>query len=56
MAQWKQNCLVSMKMQVPSLALLSGLRNGCKLQGRVQMQLGSRVAMAVPKACAAAPM
>ena len=49
MAQWKQIQLGTMKMQVQSLASLSGLRIWCchELRCRSQTQLGSDVAVAV---------
>ena len=49
MAQQKQTQLVSMRMWVRPLALLNGLRIWCchVLWGRLQMWLGSGVAMAV---------
>ena len=49
--------MVSLRMQVRSLALLSGLRIWCchKLQRRLQKQLGSCVAAAVAYVAAAAP-
>ena len=49
MAQGKQTQLVSMRMQVRSLASLSGLgiRHFHELWCRSQMQLGSGVAVAV---------
>ena len=52
MAQWKRTRLVSMRMQVQSLASLSGLRNRCccELWCRSQMWLGSGTAMAVVEA------
>ena len=45
-----------MRIQVQYLALLSGLRiwHCCKLQYRLQMQLGSHVAVAVVQPVAAA--
>ena len=48
-AQWKQTQLVSMRMQVPSLVSLSGLRTQCCLElwCRSQMGLGSHVPVAV---------
>ena len=48
MVQRKQIPLRTIRLQVPSLALLSGLRiwRCCELWGRSQMQLGSGVAMA----------
>ena len=48
-AQGKQIQLGTMRLQVRSLALLTGLRIWCcrKLWGRSQMQLGSGIAMAV---------
>ena len=48
-AQWKQIQLVSMKMQVQSLALLSGLGiwHCLELWCRLQTQLRSTIAMAV---------
>ena len=51
-AQWKQIWLVSMRMWVPSLVLLSGLgiRWCCELWCRSQMQLGSHIAVAVVQA------
>ena len=47
--QWKQTQLVSMRMGVPSLISLTGLRiqHWHKLQCRLQMQLGSSVAAVV---------
>ena len=52
MAQRKRTRLVSMGMQVQSLASLSGLRIWCccELLCRSQMQLGSVIAMAVATA------
>ena len=49
LAQWKQTLLVSMRMWVPSLALLSGLRIWpcLELWYRSKMQLGSCIAVAV---------
>lgn len=49
MALWLTNQLVSMRMQVPSLVLLSGLRSWCCLElwCRSQTQLGSCVAVAL---------
>ena len=49
MAQRLRTQIVSMKMQVPSLASLSGLRTQqrCELCCRSQTQLGSCVAVAV---------
>ena len=49
MEQWKHIQLVSMRMWVQSLALLSGLRiwGCCELWCRLQMRLGSHVAVAV---------
>ena len=49
MAQWKKIQLGTMRLQVESLALLSGLRNRCchELWYRLQMWLGSGVAVAV---------
>ena len=48
-AQWKQIRLGTMRLQVPSLALLSGLRiQHCRdLQWRLQMWLRSGIAVAV---------
>ena len=44
-----RTCLVPMRMQVGSLASISGLRIQCchKLWHRLQMQLGSGIAVAV---------
>ena len=52
MAQWKQISLVSMRTQVQSLALLSGLRIQCccKLWCRLQMRLSSGIVVAVAQA------
>ena len=52
MAQWKRICLTSMRMQVQSLALLSGLRMWCccELWCRSQTLLGFGVAVAVVQA------
>ena len=52
MAQWKQIQLVSMRMQVQSLALFSGLKIWCCLEVwcRLQMRLRSRIAVAVVQA------
>ena len=52
MAQQKQTRLVSVRMQVRSLALLSGLKiqHYCKLQCRAWTWLGSGVTIAVVKA------
>ena len=49
MAQWVKNELVSMRMQGPSLALVSGLRiQLChELWCRLQTKLGSGIAVAV---------
>ena len=49
MVQWKQIRLGTGRLQVPSLALLSGLRirHCCELWYRSQTQVGSGVAMAV---------
>ena len=49
MAQWKRIQLVSTRMWVPSLALLSGLRirHGRELSCRSKMSLGSLIAVAV---------
>ena len=49
MVQQKQSRLVSMRMQVPSLAVLSGLRiqRCCELWCRWRMWLRSHVAVAV---------
>ena len=51
-AQRKRTPLVSMRMQVGSLALPSGLRIQCccELRCRLQMWLGSGIAMAVVQA------
>ena len=64
--QWKQIQVVSMRMRVPSLALLSGLgiqychelwcRSqtrliSCELWNRLQMRLGSGIAVAVAGSC-----
>ena len=48
-AQWKRNWLASMRMQVRSLALLSGLRihHCCELWCRSQTRLRSHIAVAV---------
>ena len=53
MAQRVKNLTVSMRMWVQSLASISGLRmqHCCKLWCRLQMQLGSGVAMTVVQAC-----
>ena len=47
--QWKQIRLGTMRLRVRSLALLHGLRIQCcrELWGRLQMRLGSHVAVAV---------
>ena len=52
MAQWKRAQLVSMRMQVRSLALLSvlGIQRCCELCCRSQTWLESCVAVAVVKA------
>ena len=52
MAQWKRIQLGTMRLQVPSLALLSGLtiQHCCELRCKSQTQLGSGVAVAVPVA------
>ena len=49
LAQWQQTWLVSMRMRVQSLAPLGGLRiwHCCELWCRLQMQLGSHVAVAL---------
>ena len=49
LAQWKQIQLGTMRLQVLSLALLSGLRIRCccELWCRSQMRLGSRVSVAL---------
>ena len=49
MAQWKRILLGTMRLQVRSLASLRGLRIQycCELWCRLQMQLGSGVAVAV---------
>ena len=49
MAQWKPIQLGTLRLQVQSLALLSGLRiwHCCELWCRSQEQLGSQVAVAV---------
>ena len=51
-AQWQRTQLVSMKMQVRSLTLLSGLRFSfnlnCELRCRSQTWLTSSIAVAVP--------
>ena len=49
MVQWKRIPLGTMKLQVRSLALLSGLRiwHGRELCYRLQMRLGFCVAVAV---------
>ena len=49
LAQWLMNLTRNHEIAVPSLALLSGLRiqRCCELWFRLQMQLGSRVAVAV---------
>ena len=46
--QWLMTQLASMRLQVRSLASVSGLRNWrcCELWCRLQMRLGSRVAVA----------
>ena len=51
-AQWKLIRLGTVRLQVRSLALLSGLRirHCCKLRCRSQMQLGSCIAVAVAQA------
>ena len=50
--QWKQTQVVSMRMQVQSMALLIGLRiwHCHKLWCRLQMRLGSCIAVAVAQA------
>ena len=54
MAQWKGICLGTMRLQIQSLALLSGLRvwiPRCReLWCRLQMRLESGVAVAVAQA------
>ena len=47
MAQWKRIQLGTMRLRLPSLALLSGLRIRCccELWCRLQTWLGSRVAV-----------
>ena len=49
LVQWKQIRLGTVRLQVRSLALLSGLRIRCcrKLQCRLQTQLGSDIAVVV---------
>ena len=49
MVQWKRTELVFMRMQVQSLSLLSGseIWHCCELWCKLQMQLGSCVAVAV---------
>ena len=51
-AQWKQIQLATMRMQIQSLALLSGLRirHCCELWCRLQTRFGSRVVVALAKA------
>ena len=57
MAQWKQTRLVSVRMQVRFLALLSGLCISCgrELWYRSQILLGSGIAVAVARLAAVAP-
>ena len=52
MAQWQQTQLMSMEMQVQSLALLSGLMiwHCRELWSRSQMWLGFRIAVVVAQA------
>ena len=58
MAQRKQTQLVSMRIQVQSLASLSGLRmqHGHELWCRLQTQLKSGVTVAVARLAALAPI
>ena len=53
MAQWKQTLLISERMQVQSLASLSGLAIRCygELWCRSQTRLGFRIAMAMASSC-----
>ena len=58
MVQRKRIRLITMRMQVRSLALLSGLRiqHCCELWCRLQMCLGSCVALAVARLAAVTPI